>query len=396
MKNRLGIFVFFEEHGSVDKYVDYFLDELSKNVSDLIIVSNSPVNKIGVGTFKKYTNKIILRQNIGYDGYAYRQVILDEIGRENICTYDELVLCNDTCYGPLYPLDEVFECMNNSVESDYWGITQHPKFLWHGEEKEKHLQSYFVVFKKKLILSDEFWCFWKDMPLASNFDEAVVGFEMALSEKLCSAGFKYDTYCKCKDLESDDILLNYNYHHLKPYEMISKYNCPFIKKKSLLDAPDVINEFLKVIQYVRDNTGYDEKLILNNIERIRGVSVWINKLYEASIQGAGTDYRKIFEKNNIKQLANIYKDVYIYGYGTVAKRISGWCQEMKIKVKAYIVSDISTIATKECSENIVDINQYKDNKNSIIILGLNKKNTKDVIDILDKKGIKNYWCLMYD
>lgn len=105
---RLGIFVFYDKDGIVDNYIDYLLEDLSKSLSDLIIVVNGILNDNGKKIFLRYTDRIVIRKNIGFDAGAYVDILLNYIGQENLKKWDELILCNDTFYGPFIPFSDIF------------------------------------------------------------------------------------------------------------------------------------------------------------------------------------------------------------------------------------------------------------------------------------------------
>ena len=80
---RLGIFFCFDEEGIIDDYIPYFLEEICQNLNELFIVSNCELTKQSQEKLGKYTNSdIILRQNIGFDAGAWRDVMVKHCGLE--------------------------------------------------------------------------------------------------------------------------------------------------------------------------------------------------------------------------------------------------------------------------------------------------------------------------
>ena len=119
--NRIAIFSFYDSEGIVYDYVEYYLNELKKNVARLVIVINGQILENGKKKLGVFTNEIIVRKNVGYDAGAYKECIINYIGIDNISKYDELVLCNDTCFGPFIGFDQIFKKMQNNL-CDFWGI----------------------------------------------------------------------------------------------------------------------------------------------------------------------------------------------------------------------------------------------------------------------------------
>ena len=124
---RVAIYFFYDKDGVVDRYVDYFLEDFKKNLDRLIVVCNGKLTPEGRQEFSKYTNEIIVRENKGFDVWAYKEGI-EYIGWDNLKNYDELVMLNMTIMGPVYSFKEMFDEMDSRKELDFWGITKFHKF----------------------------------------------------------------------------------------------------------------------------------------------------------------------------------------------------------------------------------------------------------------------------
>ena len=73
-----------------------------------------------------------------------------------IADYDEVILANDTWYGPIRPFGPVFERMDRQA-LHFWGMTDHARvephpFTWTGY-LPYHLQSYWVAVRREMFLS---------------------------------------------------------------------------------------------------------------------------------------------------------------------------------------------------------------------------------------------------
>lgn len=120
--NRLGIFFFYDAQGVVDDYVLKLLDGFMPHFSDLTIVCNGKLNDAGREKLLRYTSKLIVRENKGFDVWAYKTA-LDSYGWHKLEQFDEIVLFNATIMGPVYPFSEMFEAMSKR-DLDFWGITK--------------------------------------------------------------------------------------------------------------------------------------------------------------------------------------------------------------------------------------------------------------------------------
>ena len=116
---RLCIFSIYDPEGQVDEYIYYWLQEFRKVCKYVIVVSNGHLKQ---GHFlEQYAEQIIERVNMGFDGGAYADVLTNHLSYMRIQKFDEIILCNDTCYGPFISMADIFDEMD-SRENDFWGI----------------------------------------------------------------------------------------------------------------------------------------------------------------------------------------------------------------------------------------------------------------------------------
>tara|TARA_R110000868_G_scaffold126906_2_gene334233 strand:- start:6219 stop:7127 length:909 start_codon:yes stop_codon:yes gene_type:complete len=187
--NILILFAHYSKQNKINLYIKKYLTQFRKISNKIIFISNSSLSDKEQVKIKNLTDKIIIRKNEGYDFLAWREG-LRHIGYENLKNYDEVILANDSCYAPLFPLEEMFKKMQNNT-CDFWGITESKRI-------SKHLQSYFLVFKNKVILSKEFEIFWENLEVINNKEDIVLNYEIKLSQYLIYNNFKYDTYINLK------------------------------------------------------------------------------------------------------------------------------------------------------------------------------------------------------
>ena len=149
---RFGIFLCFDVDGIIDDYIYYMLDDICKNLDELIIVSNGFLNEESMSGLSNYSNHdIVIRDNIGFDAGAWRDVMLD-VGFDKLCEFDEIILFNDSFFGPIYPFKEMFDKMDEE-DVDYWGITNHgeapnSRDMCPYGYRPRYIQTYFLSFFK--------------------------------------------------------------------------------------------------------------------------------------------------------------------------------------------------------------------------------------------------------
>ena len=150
---RLGIFLFNNQRGIIEDYIRFLLDDITPNLSHLCIIAN---NKLDEGTAFEYTKDIFVN-NEHEDIDIWRDVLVNHIGFNQLIDFDEVILFDDSFYGPIYSFDEIFNRMDN-VNSDLWTI------LSNGLDDELNKFNFqFIAFKKSLIESDEFKEIWMNM-----------------------------------------------------------------------------------------------------------------------------------------------------------------------------------------------------------------------------------------
>src|SRR5574344_1313812 len=173
-RKRIGIFFFYDADGVADNYIEYLLNGIVDCLDNLVIVSNGELTREAKALFGKFTQrgarntgKLIIRENTGFDVWAYKAAI-DYLGWEELGCCGELILFNHTIMGPVYPFEEVFDKMD-SIETDYWGLNVH-----YGISSDlmgspyryipKHLQSHFLAFRNNVIRSKLFHNYWEKLP----------------------------------------------------------------------------------------------------------------------------------------------------------------------------------------------------------------------------------------
>ena len=88
--NALTIFSFYEQEGYVDDYVIYLLEQLQVNSERLIVVVNGTINH-GRKRIEEITKEIYIRENVGYDSGAYKDVIFNYLNAGELQKYDYLI-----------------------------------------------------------------------------------------------------------------------------------------------------------------------------------------------------------------------------------------------------------------------------------------------------------------
>lgn len=266
--SRLLIYAHYDPKGELDPHVKYQLKTLKNFGCDIIFVSNSPLGRLAKIFLANCTVKVIERPDIGWDWTAWKDALLG-LPYQDVSVYDELILMNDSTYGPLFPLEEMFGVMDK-LSVDYWGIT---RGNWRATLE--HIQPYFCVFRPQLFLSKCFWNFWQGLPVITTYEEARDYGELQMTKIFDEAGFTHAAYADLPEIPfapaigPDEPLV----YTVAPW-LILKYRSPFIKIKAFRTADGKqFNAGREVFESLEEaGSTYPIGLITRHLARTRPLS----------------------------------------------------------------------------------------------------------------------------
>ncbi|MBF0207698.1 MAG: hypothetical protein HQK53_12490 [Oligoflexia bacterium] len=180
----LCLFASFDPQGIIQPYLIRYLQQLSQLDIEIIFVSTSPTfRNEEIKKIFLFCSKIILRKNTGHDFGSWATAIkLLQNEKIDFSRYKNILIANDSLYGPLFDLRPIFDKMEK-MNVDFWAMTE-------SFEIKYHLQSYFIVFNRSLILNPSWINFWKDYKLYQNKRSIIYFGEITLSQYLIRKGFK--------------------------------------------------------------------------------------------------------------------------------------------------------------------------------------------------------------
>ena len=267
-RTRLLLYAHYDRDGKVDPHVIYQIKSLYDFGISIIFISNSPVSAEDTKRLSPFIKKLHLRPDTGYDWTAWKEAIL-ELGSDVLGQYDDLILMNDSCYGPLFPLEEMFAKMDQE-SVDFWGITENtdPRFT-------THLQPYFCCIKRHVACSDSFLEFFKNLPSIATYEEAIFKGEIAFSRFLTTRQFCYATYVDAKGLQSmPEIGVNEPFAYSMASVFIRNHRIPFVKRKSFYTGFDQRIAHGATVCHAIINAGstYPMELIYHHLRRVAPLS----------------------------------------------------------------------------------------------------------------------------
>lgn len=184
---RAVIFAHYDPNDIIEDYVISYITGLRLIATSIIFVSTANLDESEKAKLKGVCEEVIVRENEGYDFKSWG-VAIQNFGRPFLEQYDELVLCNDSCYASNEALLRMFELMQMR-NVDFWGVTDSHDYSY-------HLHSYFVVFRSRVLTSQTFWDFYTAMGIESNKVDIVKKYEVGLTSALTKEGFSCDVYIR--------------------------------------------------------------------------------------------------------------------------------------------------------------------------------------------------------
>ncbi len=173
----IAVVAHYDVDGIADDYLIPLFIKLSAVCDKIIVVTTSGIDLESQKKLKGFGDiEIIERENEGYDFLSYKTGV-DSI--VDLHLYDRLLVLNDSFY-----ITQKFDLENILLQSntkDIYGITSTNQFRF-------HLQSYFLVFNKKAILSRWFFKFWNRIFTFKRKIKIIFEYEMGLTATALQSG----------------------------------------------------------------------------------------------------------------------------------------------------------------------------------------------------------------
>lgn len=180
---RLLCYAHFDVSGQVKPFVKHSLHAMQSSCGTTIFVSNSPVTEDDRAELFSICSQVLINPNTGYDFYMWK-LALEKV---DVSLYDEVILMNSSIYGPISDMGQVFAQMER-LECDFWGITE-------CFQNQPHIQSYFLVFRRRVTESQAFRNFWEGVLPYVNKLQVIHSYEVGLTQWLLESGFKPGVLC---------------------------------------------------------------------------------------------------------------------------------------------------------------------------------------------------------
>ena len=252
-ERRVCAFSHFDAGGRILGYVRNFLAALARQGFEIHFISTAPRLDAGErADIEAGGVRVHVRENRGRD-FGSWQWGLREIPA--LAEADTLLLANDSVFGPLFDLDELFAAMR-AAPADVWGVTDSPEMRW-------HLQSYFLCFSRRARESRAFRdVFAQDFPSFRDKREIVDRGEIALTQALVAEGLTARAYCPYERIApASGRVEHFNPTYLAWDSLILDQRCPFLKRELFHDIPNGDGRLKHWRAVIEGFTDYDSTLI---------------------------------------------------------------------------------------------------------------------------------------
>lgn len=214
---RVCLFAAYDADGIVDDYVLAYLRDMAQH-ADIYYLADCPMDATELTKLDGLVKGAWADRHGMYDFGSYSILARDLVGWEDIETYDEMILANDSCY-LVHPLKDTFNTMATR-SCAWWGLqatkgmisTQHQNRIAEDvpvpihDIKENHLDSfesdpiydfhvgsYFLAFRKSVIKDSSFRRVLDHVSKETSKRNIIRKYEIGLTRFLIGKGYEFDT-----------------------------------------------------------------------------------------------------------------------------------------------------------------------------------------------------------
>lgn len=249
---RLCVFASYSRSSRVEDYVLHNLAALKEAGFEIIFVTTAPhLHASDLVALNKLCLRTLRRRNTGYDFGSWKAGIFS--AGIDYRHYEQLLLTNDSYYGPLVPWTEVLA----NARTDLYGITDSYGIAY-------HLMSYFVLYNQKVLHSTEFLRYWRGVRMIPTLLKTLIiyAYEVGMSQKFQRAGYSVSAWCPERELfariPQDQYLFGQTITvHRYWRKLIEQLRCPILKVDTFWRVFSGDSSWKQVLE----KTGYDTTLI---------------------------------------------------------------------------------------------------------------------------------------
>lgn len=357
----------------IDKNTNYDIDLIWENIirtldmkslqhslSLRLIVSDMPVRRV-------YNKRIIVIIFASYlNAYEYIMNYIDKL----LKLYEVIVYTKNK---------EVFDCYRNKkvrVKEGKFRIENFCKIyqyicILHDEDMSSQLNPSYIA-------KSYFYGVWDNLIKDEHYVNNIVS-EFENNKRL---GFLYPPKPIFADYFSADYGLKEKGSFWIRGSLLNEYNEKFtindwIKKVQYLGF---YSEIVESVEFARMNEQNQQYYLEKLIEQIKGQ-------YKNFFNFE--DMKQIIFSGAVKEFCSKYKEIFIYGIGYMARNY----KSIIPKIDGYVISDNQENPMKIEGIPVFYLSELKAEDDIGIIICVSEKYQKEIIELLKKKGHKNFICI---
>ncbi|WP_165571228.1 rhamnan synthesis F family protein, partial [Paracoccus nototheniae] len=260
MRRRVAVFASYSADGVLPPQVQPYLEGLRPLVERIVVVCDNDLALDQVARLSGLADHVITGRHGEYDFGSYKRGEAWARQAGWLDEADSLILCNDSCFGPVGSFAPMFERME-ARHLDFWGATDSQQF-------HPHLQSFFVVLNWHVFQSPTFKMFLQGVVKQPNVQEVIMKYEIGLTKTLSEAGYSWGAMVENRLKGAHPVDPTYRNISAYPQRAIGM-GLPLVKVKALREARGNFEGVRSLLVMLKENAPVIYDAAASNIEMAR-------------------------------------------------------------------------------------------------------------------------------
>ena len=238
---RYAVFAGYNPNSILEPYILTYLKGLNEITDGIVYITDSPLLETEKAKLKKFNILFSsFNRHNEYDWGSYKRGLYWLKKNGYLEKADEIIFANDSTYAPLTSFKKMFQTMDKRKDLDFWGDSQNHHF-------NPHLQSYFLVFRKKVFNSKAFEHFMNSVHHQIDSSLYILEYEINLTPYLELLGYKWNSYLPYNKLRYLPIKDKNSY----PLTLIMFYHHEFLKRRTFTEKLMILENIDELLEYLR-------------------------------------------------------------------------------------------------------------------------------------------------
>lgn len=175
---RICLFAAYNKNAAVADYALYYVKALAQ-IADVYYMADCSMKDTELAKLAPYVKNAWAYRHEKYDFGSWQEMVR-KIGWETLAQYDECIFCNDSCFGPLFPLEPIVQAASDDKDIDAWAM--------------QYFGSYFWVLKRRVFTSERFKNFLENVKKQPTNEDVIHEYEDKLRPLLKEGGFNVKVF----------------------------------------------------------------------------------------------------------------------------------------------------------------------------------------------------------